>query len=298
MPLNINVASSPTSWGVSFASDPRQPPWARFLAEVARSGYRWIETGGYGYLPTDPTRLRPILAEHELAICGGRVMRHYLFDDELPSIRLECFQLAELLAAVGAEAIILIEGLYREKETGSLIDQTDLDEGRFKLLVERVVNLAGQLRERFDLKTYFHPHAETHVRTEEQMDRFFELAADPELGQVLDTGHHAYCGGDPNTYMARNFARIPYVHLKNIQPQVHARCEAEGIGFLDGVRAGVFCEPEHGLFNLRDFQRVLAEIDYSGYAVVEQDLYPVANFEVPEPIATRTRRWLAGNGFG
>ncbi len=295
--LPVKIASSPTSWGVSFAEDPLQPPWDRFLAEVSAAGYRWIESGGYGYLPTDRSRLAELLASHNLSMCGGRVMRHYLFDDELASIREECFQLAELLSGVGAEAIILIEGLYRDKATDRLIDETDLDDARFLLLVERVVEIAAALRERFDLKTYFHPHAETHVRTEEQMDRFFELAADDQLGQVLDTGHHAYCGGDPNAYMARNFARIPYVHLKNINRQVHAACEEQGLGFQPSVRAGVFCEPEQGLFDLRDFRRVLAEVGFAGYAVVEQDLYPVASFDVPAPIATRTRRWLTENGF-
>ena len=298
MPLNVKVASSPTSWGVSFASDPLQPPWYRFLDEVSRAGYRWIESGGLGYLPTDPRRLSAQLVGRGLSICGGRVMRNYLFDDEQESIRAECFGLAELLSAAGAEAIILIEGLYREKETGRLIDEPELDEARFKLLVERVVELARALRENFPLKTYFHPHAETHVCTEEHMDRFFELAADPDLGQVLDTGHHAYCGGDPNSYMARNHARIPYVHLKNIHPEVHARCLAEGTGFLPSVRAGVFCEPEYGLFDLRDFKRVLEEVGFDGFAVVEQDLYPVETFAVPEPIATRTRGWLSRNGFG
>ena len=298
MSLNIRVANSPTSWGVSFASDPLQPPWQQFLDEVAAAGYGWIESGGYGYLPTDPRRLGEELSARDIAICGGRVMRNYLFDAEQDSIRRECFQLAELLSAAGAEAIILIEGLYRQKETGELIDEPELGEERFRLLVERVVTLAQDLRDNFPLKTYFHPHAETHVSTEEHMDKFFDLASDPGLGQVLDTGHHAYCGGDPNSYMARNHRRIPYVHLKNIHPEVHARCLAEGTGFLPSVRAGVFCEPEFGLFDLRDFQRVLADIGFDGYAVVEQDLYPVPDFAYPAPIATRTRRWLAENGFG
>ena len=219
MSLNLRVASTPTSWGVSYASDPLQPPWQQFLDEVAEAGYRWIESGGYGYLPPQPNRLGPELKSRGLSICGGRVMRHYLFDSEQASIREECFRLAELLSAAGAEAIILIEGLFRERDTGRLIDEPELGDARFKLLVERVVSLAQALRADFPLKTYFHPHAETHIATEEQMERFFDLAGDPELGQVLDTGHHAYCGGDPNSYMLRNHARIPYVHLEKHPPR-------------------------------------------------------------------------------
>ena len=54
----ILVGSAPDSWGVWFPDDPNQTPYTRFLDEVADSGYQWIELGPYGYLPTDPQRLK------------------------------------------------------------------------------------------------------------------------------------------------------------------------------------------------------------------------------------------------
>jgi inosose dehydratase len=54
----LRLGSCPDSWGVWFPDDPGQTPWHRFLDELAEAGYRWLELGPYGYLPTDPARLR------------------------------------------------------------------------------------------------------------------------------------------------------------------------------------------------------------------------------------------------
>ena len=62
---SILVGSAPDSWGVWFPDDPDQTPYTRFLDEVADSGYRWIELGPYGYLPTDPQKLSDELVSSE-----------------------------------------------------------------------------------------------------------------------------------------------------------------------------------------------------------------------------------------
>jgi inosose dehydratase len=54
----LRLGSCPDSWGVWFADDPHQTPWHRFLDELAAAGYRWLELGPYGYLPTDPAGMR------------------------------------------------------------------------------------------------------------------------------------------------------------------------------------------------------------------------------------------------
>ena len=60
------IGTAPDSWGVWFPDDPQQTPWERFLDEVAESGYKWIELGPYGYLPTDPARLAEELKQRDL----------------------------------------------------------------------------------------------------------------------------------------------------------------------------------------------------------------------------------------
>ena len=40
--MAIKAGACPVSWGVWFADDPKQPPWRRFLDEVAAAGYEGI----------------------------------------------------------------------------------------------------------------------------------------------------------------------------------------------------------------------------------------------------------------
>src|ERR671926_892464 len=67
----IRVGSAPDSWGVWFPDDSQQVPWQRFLDEVAEAGYEWIELGPYGYLPTDPARLRDEVGKRNLSVSAG-----------------------------------------------------------------------------------------------------------------------------------------------------------------------------------------------------------------------------------
>ena len=50
----------------------------------------------------------------------------------------------------------------------------------------------------------------------------------------------------------------------------------------------IFFEPSEGAVDFRAFRDILEEVDYDGWAVVEQDMYP-APFNKPLPIARRTR---------
>ena len=59
----------------------------------------------------------------------------------------------------------------------------------------------------------------------------------------------------------------------------------------------MFVEPSKGAVDFLAFRDMLQEIDYNGYAIVEQDMYP-APFDKPLPIAKRTRAYLREIGIG
>lgn len=143
----------------------------------------------------------------------------------------------------------------------------------------------------------FHPHAETHVEYEDQIEAFLEQTDPDRVSICFDTGHHAYRGGDPINFMRRHHDRIPYLHLKSIDPEIQERVEAEGIPFAEAVKMDMFVEPSKGAVDFLAFRDLLQEIDYNGYAIVEQDMYP-APFDKPLPIAKRTREYLREIGIG
>ena len=72
--MKVRIGSSPCSWGVNFASDPKQSSWQRFLDELIQADYEWIELAPYGYLPTDLKILRPELERRNLKAVACDVM--------------------------------------------------------------------------------------------------------------------------------------------------------------------------------------------------------------------------------
>ena len=295
--MEVRIAASPDSWGVWFPDDDLQTPWRRFLDEAVEAGYEWTELGPYGYLPTDLSVLRPALESRNLRLCGAFAMEH-LDDPSLrPEVDSQVNGAGEILAALGAGFLVLIDGTYTDQATGEPTAPRELSSDAWKLLIDTVHELAETIRGRFGLQLVFHPHAETHVEYEDQIETFLEQTDPDRVSLCLDIGHHAYRGGDPVDFMRRHHDRIGYMHLKSVDANIRRRVESEGIVFAKAVGMDIFCEPSEGAIDFRAFRDVLEEVDYDGWAVVEQDMYP-APFDKPLPIARRTRAYLREIGIG
>jgi inosose dehydratase len=108
------------------------------------------------------------------------------------------------------------------------------------------------------------PEAETHVEYEDQIEAFLEQTDPARVSLCLDTGQHAYRGGDHVRFMRQHHDRTPYLRLKSVDAEVRRKVEAE---------------------------------NFDGWATVEQDLYS-APFDQPLPTARRTRAYLREIGIG
>lgn len=295
--MDIKIGSAPDSWGVWFPSDSKQTPWNRFLDEIVEAGYEWTELGPYGYLPTNLGQLRSELEKRKLKVSATFVMKA-LEDSALwPEIEQEVLGAGELLAQLGAKFMVLIDDTHTNLFTGEPIAPARLEPAGWKKLIDTTHRVAEIVRERFGLTVVFHPHADTHVEYEDQIERFLEDTNPATVSLCLDTGHHAYRGGDPVRFMRRHHERIPYLHLKSVYRHLQQKVEAEKIPFAKAVGMDLFCEPSEGAVDFPAFRDVLREINYSGFAIVEQDMYP-APFDKPLPIAARTRSYLREIGLG
>src|SRR6478609_7828082 len=94
--------------GVWYADDPVQVPWQRFLDEVTGAGYTRIELGPYGYLPSDPSRLRDELDQRGLTVTAGTIFEHLHRKDSWESTWAGVSAVAELTAAMGAKHVVVI----------------------------------------------------------------------------------------------------------------------------------------------------------------------------------------------
>ena len=292
----LKVGNCPDSWGVWFPDNPKQTPWTRFLDEVAEAGFEWIETGPLGYLPTDPAILKPELDRRGLKVAATMLMGHMEDEDVLDQIEAQMEVGGPLLTALGAQFVGLIDGPYTSFESGGLERPRRLEGDAWNRLIENTNKACDLLRDRYGFTPVFHPHTDTHVEYDDQMEALL-AETDPSVPMVLDTGHHAYRGGDPVSFMRKHHARIPYLHIKNVDADVTREVEEEGIGMVDAVAMGAFVEPGTGIVDFEAFLQVLREVGYAGIVMVEQDMYPVP-FDKPLPIATRTRKYLRDVGYG
>lgn len=293
---NLCLGSAPDSWGVWFPEDEHQVPYTRFLDELAEAGYEWLELGPYGYLPTDPQRLKAELDARGLKVSGGTAFgalhRPEAWDDMLAHVR----RVAALTAAVGARHLVLIPPMYRDEKTGDFTEPPELTAEQWAGFGRSADRLGKLLLDEYDVRLVVHPHADSHVQTQGEIERLLNESDSRYTNLCLDTGHVAYGDGD-NVDLIRRFGeRVGYVHIKQLDPAVLAQVAAENLSFGEAVKRGVCVSPPAGVPVPADVVAELAGLDAELFVIVEQDLYPCAP-EVPLPVAVRTREHLARCGL-
>jgi inosose dehydratase len=295
----LRLGSCPDSWGVWFADDPLQTPWDRFLDELASAGYTWLELGPYGYLPTDPAQLRDEVGKRSLQVAAGTVANaaELYSADGWETILEATRNVARLSAALGAKHVVFVPVPgYRDDRTGAYLRSAELEPDEWKTMVGTINGLGQMCQEEFGVNLQFHPHADYHVETQAQTERFLDDTDPRFVNLCLDTGHLAYRHADIPAIIRAYPERIGYVHIKQMDPAIVAKAEAEDLAFGQAVAMGASCEPPQGLPDIPSVVEALSELDADLFVVVEQDMYP-CDFDVPLPIATRTRRYLNSAGL-
>jgi inosose dehydratase len=305
----LQLGTAPDSWGVWFADDPHQVGWKQYLDEIAMAGYVWTELGPSEFMPQDPAQLRDELESRGLRLCGGTIFAGLhrgaeALGDAVAATRKE----SRLLTALGAKHLVLLPEQYTDMHTGAATEAGEIDPEQWRNLTSGYDQLGKLLLEEFGVELVFHPHADTHVDTQERVERFL-TDTDPQFVNLcLDTGHISYSshppGRPPSTENDANIAiirrfpeRIRYVHLKQVDPAVRERVRAEKLSLAEAVPLGVMVEPPYGEPPMPPLLEALANLDRDIYCVIEQDLYPVEP-DVPLPIAARTAGYFVACGMG
>src|SRR5207245_9713614 len=120
----------------------------------------------------------------------------------------------------------------------------------------------------------FHPHADTTIQYESDIERLLELTDPGLVNLCLDIGHHAYAGGDAVRFFQEHHARIPYLHLKDVDCAVSARVRERGLPLASAVDEGAFVDLGQGCVDLQGLNRAAQDVAFDGWGIVEQDMYP------------------------
>ena len=177
--MTIRVGTAPDSWGVWFPDDPRQMPYTRFLDEVAAAGYKWLELGPYGYLPTDPEKLRDELGSRGLGLSAGTVFEGLHRENSWHEVWSQADAVAKLTAALGGTHLVVIPDLWRDPITGAAMESRALTEDQWRAKTGGMDRLGRAIYESHGVRTAYHPHADSHVDTERHVYRFLDNTDGP-----------------------------------------------------------------------------------------------------------------------
>ncbi|MDA3921291.1 MAG: TIM barrel protein [Salinisphaera sp.] len=292
------MANAPCSWGVEFADDPRNPPWAQVVKQCAQAGYSGIELGPVGYMPEAPNVLTPALESVGLTLVGGVVFRPFHDPNGWPELRDAARRTCAVLSALGAEHLVLIDSISsRRAATAGRPNEADqMDEVDWSHFVERIRTIARMGSDEYGLTTSVHPHAGGFIDFLPEVERLLDETDPRQLRLCIDTGHCVYAGFDPLAFMVRHADRLSYVHFKTTDPQVKARVIKQRIGFYDACAQGLFCDLSDGEIDFRSVRELLERIGYSGWCTVEQDCDPAGETN-PFAAAKANRDYLETIGF-
>ncbi len=293
--MNIKVGNAPVSWGVMEVADwGGQIAYSKVLDEIADAGYAGTELGPFGYFPTEPDKLASELSNRRLQLVASFVPIPLAHPERHEEGYREAMKVAQLLAQTGARLIVLADEL---SETRMAVAGR-VDEARDGMSDKQWYDAAlilGRISEACceqGLSAVFHHHAGTFVETPKEVARLCE-GTDPDLlGLCLDTGHYFFGGGDPVDAVSLYGTRIRHLHLKDVQPSILEAARRDGVGFLEAVRRGVFCELGAGTVDLERVVKCLSAQGYSDWAIVEQDVDTRSADVKPLESAIRSRQYL------
>ena len=259
------IAAAPISWGVS-----EVPNWGaqlapeRVLSDAQRLGFRAMESGPPGFLPSDPAAAARALDAHGLRCIGGFVtaVLHDAArrDVELASVE----QQAAWLHTAGAEMLVLAAATGRD----GYEERTELTDIEWATLFE-TLPLVEAIAATKQLTVVVHPHVGTVIEQPQDIER---LLAHSHVWLCLDTGHAFVGGGDPPA-IARAFGRrVRHVHLKDADATLSAAVRERRLSYAAAVQQGLYRPLGDGDARISDVLTELRSVGYDGWYVLEQDV--------------------------
>jgi inosose dehydratase len=271
----IRYGTNPIAW----ANDDDQSlganiPTEQILREASEIGFDGIENGHRW--PDDPQALKELLGGYGLAFVSGWYSLNLLsqsVEDEKKAIQPHLDKLKHngCTVCIACETSNSVQGLQLPLSKSPVLSPEEMT--AFGAKVEELAAFTASQ----GIKLVYHHHMGTVVETPEEIDAFM-AATGPETRLLFDAGH-CYFGGDgrdPTPVLSRYIDRVSHFHAKNVRPAIMRQVRAEGLSFMDGVRAGVFTVPgdEEGGVDFGPLLTILKQAGYDAWIVIEAEQDP------------------------
>lgn len=139
----------------------------------------------------------------------------------------------------------------------------------------RVLDTVSKLAYKYDIMPCVHPHHNTAVMFEDEIDFIMQNTDPAYVGFGPDTAHLTAGQCDPVAVIRKYSARVGFTHMKDI-----ASINVESEGYASGVEVyGNFRELGEGIVDFPSVFKVLDDAGYDGYLTAELDLSRFSNKE-------------------
>jgi inosose dehydratase len=267
------MATAPISWGICEVPGwGIQLPVERVLSEMSQMGFPATELGSVGYLPSSPTELRSVLAEHELDLLAAFVPAVVHDPAFAAETLLRMTEMAELLQAAGAT--------YFNTAPVTSWDwapRFELNDRQWAHAMEMFARIE-EITNAHSLIQVLHEHVGCIVETADEIQRVVDNSA---IRFVLDTAHFAVGGYEPVDFARNHADRVGLVHIKDCDLAVAKRLNDGDITLMEAVQQGIFPTLGRGDIDIDSVITSLESNGYSGWYVLEQDIAITGN--QPEP---------------
>jgi inosose dehydratase len=241
------------------------------LRESRKAGFSGTETGVK--FPMDAKVLRPKLEANRLKLVSGwfsgeLLKRSVAAEKDRMLAQMETFK------ALGAPVLVYAEttGTVQNKIDIGLSKRPRMEVDDFREYGRKLTALAEWMAESGVAMTYHH-HMGTVIETEREVDLLMAHTG-AAVGLLMDSGHLTFAGGDVVATTRRHGRRINHVHCKDLRWDVLKAARQKDQSFLSAILDGVFTVPGDGFIDFHAFARVLSEIGYEGWVVVEAEQDP------------------------
>ena len=270
--MSIQLAVAPIAWSNSDLPElGGETSLETCLRESREAGFTGTETGVK--YPLDAEILGPLLETHGLQLASGwfsGTLRECSVEQEFENLR----QMLTTFKALNAPVVIYAEtsGSVQSQQNIPVSQKPVMPDAEFPEYGRKLTEVADRMAD-FGVRMSYHHHMGTVIETEREIDLLMENTG-TSVGLLIDTGHLGFTNADIEAVTRCYGSRINHVHCKDIRQEIFKQVREKDLSFLDAVLEGVFTVPGDGFIDFENFAKVLAEIDYSGWVVVEAEQDP------------------------
>ena len=172
MSININFANAPCSWGVIEQTEGASVTYSEVLDEMSDSGFAGTELGNWGFMPSDPVKLREELDSRGLALVGSWATVRPESEEHSQSDMVNVLRTAKLIRDASENSsdnpVIVLGGWrtkQRVKQAGRITHKYALSFEDWTVYAENVTAIAKAVWNETGLRCVYHPHGGTWVET-------------------------------------------------------------------------------------------------------------------------------------